>query len=337
MRFLGAGATTWPVIRRLLAVVAALVAVTGFAYDKSASAATPSPTRGVVLVNTNLALENASAAGTGIVLTKNGEVLTNNHVIAGATTINVTIPATKRTHTADVLGYDLVHDVALLKLENASNLATATIGDSAKLRIGNATRAVGNANGAGKLVVTSGKVLALKQAIDVQQDDGSTAPLSNLIKTSARLVPGNSGGPLLNASGRVVGVDAAGSASTGTTVAPGYAIPINRALTIVKQIEALRSSTVVHIGATAFIGLQVQDAQNGVAVAGVYPGSPASTAGLQQGDVLTSVDGVSLANYKGLRTVLFGHHPGDTITIAYTDALGNAATATVTLASGPPQ
>jgi S1-C subfamily serine protease len=335
MRLLDAAATTWPVTRRLLALVAALVAVTGAAYDKSASAATPAPTKGVVLVNTNLALESASAAGTGIVLTKSGEILTNNHVIAGATTIKVTVPATKRTYTADVLGYDLVHDVALLKLENATNLAIATLGDSAKLRVGHATRAVGNAGGAGKLVVTSGKVIALKQAISVQQDDGEVAPLSNLIKTSARLVPGDSGGPLLNASGQVVGVDAAGSA--GATTAPGYAIPINRALTVVKQIEALRASTVVHIGDTAFIGLQVADTQTGVAVQGVYAGSPASTAGLQQGDVLASVDGVTLTSFKDLRTVLFSHHPGDTITIAYTDAQGNAATATVTLATGPPQ
>jgi S1-C subfamily serine protease len=228
-----------------------------------------------------------------------------------------------------------VHDVALLKLENATNLAIATLGDSAKLRVGHATRAVGNAGGAGKLVVTSGKVIALKQAISVQQDDGEVAPLSNLIKTSARLVPGDSGGPLLNASGQVVGVDAAGSA--GATTAPGYAIPINRALTVVKQIEALRASTVVHIGDTAFIGLQVADTQTGVAVQGVYAGSPASTAGLQQGDVLASVDGVTLTSFKDLRTVLFSHHPGDTITIAYTDAQGNAATATVTLATGPPQ
>ena len=111
-------------------------------------------------MNTNLALENGSAAGTGIVLTKNGEVLTNNHVIAGATTIRVTVPATKRSYTADVVGYDIVHDVALLKLENASNMTAATIGSSAKLAVGQPTRAVGNANGGGKLVVTSGKIVA---------------------------------------------------------------------------------------------------------------------------------------------------------------------------------
>ena len=285
-------------------------------------------------MNTNLALENGSAAGTGIVLTKNGEVLTNNHVIAGATTIRVTVPATKRSYTADVLGYDIVHDVALLKLENASNIATATIGNSAKLAVGQPTRAVGNANGGGKLVVTSGKIVALKQTVSVQSDDGEVGRLTNAIATSARLVPGDSGGPLLDKSGRVIGIDAAGSTSTN---APGFAIPINRALTVTRQIEALRASAFVHIGATAFIGLQVQDATNGIAIQGVYPGSPAESAGLAQGDVITSIDGASLAGLKDLRTALFAHHPGDSITVGFTDALGNAATAALTLAGGPPQ
>jgi len=334
MTLLEGAATNARMIRRLVVLVAALAVVTGAAFGGKATAATPSPTKGVVVVNTNLALENGAAAGTGIVLTKNGEVLTNNHVIAGATTIKVTVPATKRTYTADVLGYDIVHDVALLKLENASNLATATIGNSANVKVGQPTRAVGNAGGTGKLVVTSGKVLALKQTISVQQDDGEVAQLTNAISTSARLVPGDSGGPLLDKSGRVIGVDAAGS--TGTN-APGFAIPINRALTVTKQIEALRSSTSVHIGATAFIGLQVVSATNGVGIAGIYPGSPAESAGLAQGDVITSVDGTTLASFKDLRTALFAHHPGDSITVGYTDALGNAATTTLTLASGPPQ
>ena len=334
MCLLEAGATTPRVIRRLVPLVAALAVLVGAAFGGNAAAATPSPTKGVVLVNTNLALENGSAAGTGIVLTKNGEVLTNNHVIAGATTIKVTVPATKRSYTADVLGYDIVHDVALLQLENASNLATATIGNSATLKVGQPTRAVGNANGGGRLVVTSGKILALKQTVSVQQDGGDVGLLTNAIATSARLVPGDSGGPLLDRSGRVIGIDAAGS--TGTN-APGFAIPINRALTVTKQIEALRASTFVHIGATAFIGLQVQNATNGVAIQGVYPSSPAESAGLAQGYVMTSIDDASLASIKDLRAALFAHHPGDSVTVGYTDVLGHAATATLTLASGPPQ
>lgn len=322
-------------MRRDLVLAAAVLAA--FAVTGNAAAATPktpSPTKGVVIVNTDLALEQASAAGTGIVLTKDGQILTNNHVIAGATTIKVVVPATHRTYTADVMGYDVTDDIALLKLEGASNLATATTGNSAKLKVGQATRAVGNANGAGKLVVTKGKVVGLNRTISVQQEDGSFAKLANLVETTAKLVPGDSGGPLIDASGRVIGVDAAGSPSGSSSV--GFAVAINKALAITKQIAVSRASQLVHIGATAFIGIEAQDGPNGVLVGGVIPGSPAEAVGLAAGDVLTAIDGTTVTNSVDLRAVLFGHHPGDSITIAYTDADGNPATATVTLADGPP-
>ena len=329
------------VIRRVLPIVAVLAVLAGAVHARGAAAATPkatpSPTKGVVIINTNLGLQNGAAAGTGIVLTKDGEVVTNNHVIAGATAIKVIVPATKRSYVADVVGYDISDDIAVLKLEAASSLATATVGNSAKLKKGQPTRAVGNANGTGKLVTTSGKILALNQTIQVQQDDGEVVRLASLVKTSARLVPGDSGGPLIDKSGHVIGIDAAGSASVGSTSAPGYAISINHALALVRQIAALRASTLVHIGATAFVGLQVKDATGGVAVQVVVPGSPAESSGLVQGDVLTSIDGTPLSSFKDLRTILFGHHPGDSITIGYTDPLGNASTATLALASGPPQ
>ena len=325
-------------LRRVLPVVVALAVLAGAGKAHAASTpATSSPTKGVVLVNTNLGLENGTAAGTGIVLTKTGEVLTNNHVIAGATSIKVTVPATRRSYVADVIGYDITDDVALLKLQGAKNLATATMGNSANVKVGQATRAVGNANGNGKLVVTSGKVLALKQKIDVQQDTGEVAPLAYLIQTSAHLVPGDSGGPLIDKLGRVIGIDAAGSATTSATNAPGYAIAINHALTIVKQIAAFRSSALVHIGATAFMGIDVQPTGSGVVVADVRPGSPAASAGLAAGDVISSVDGTAISSLSSLRTVLFQHHPGDNVTVVYTDAFGTAVTATVTLTSGPPQ
>jgi S1-C subfamily serine protease len=322
-------------MRRHLPLAAAVVAA--FAVTGNAVAATPtttSPTKGVVIVKTDLALEQASAAGTGIVLTKDGQILTNNHVIAGATTIRVTVPATHKTYTADVMGYDPADDIALLKLEGASNLATATTGNSAKLKIGQTARAVGNANGAGKLIVTKGKVVGLNRTISVQQEDGSFSKLANLVASTAKLVPGDSGGPLLDASGHVIGVDAAGSASGDSGV--GFAVAINKALTITKQIATSRASQLVHIGATAFIGIEAQDGPKGVLVGGVFPGSPAETAGLAAGDVITSIDGTTLTDSASLRTVLFGHHPGDSITIAYTDAAGNPGTATVTLADGPP-
>jgi S1-C subfamily serine protease len=319
----------------VFAAVAAFIAAVGVGR---ANTATIAPTRGVVLINTNLALQNASAAGTGIVLTKTGEVLTNNHVIAGATTIKVTVPSTKRTYTANVLGYDISDDIALLKLQGASNLATVTRGNSAKLKVGQFSRAVGNAQGGGKLVMTTGRVTAVNQSITVQDDNGEVAQLSGLIETSAKLVPGDSGGPLLDSLGRVIGVDAAGSPTFSfNQSAPGYAIPINRAATLATQIEAKRSSATVHIGATAFIGLTVQETDGGVAIGTIVPSSPAESAGLEQGDVITSLDGSPVNTFDDLRTTLFSKHPGDSITLAYTDTTGASTTTTLVLANGPPQ
>jgi S1-C subfamily serine protease len=321
---------------RRLAFVAAVL-ILGAAFNGTAFAAA-TPTKGVVLINTNLGLENASAAGTGIVLTKTGEVLTNNHVVAGATTIKVTVPATRRSYAANVVGYDISDDVALLQLSGATNLATATTGNSANLKIGQKASAVGNANGGGKLVVTSGQVIGLNQTISVHEDDGTVAQLGSLVETSAHLVPGDSGGPLLDASGRVIGMDAAGSPSLSFNgSAPGYAIAINHALGIVKLIAGGNSSALVHIGPTAFVGLQLADTPEGIAIQSVVPGSPAEAAGLAPGDLIVSADGTSLSLTTDLRTVLFAHHPGDSVAIGYTDAFGNAGTVTITLASGPPQ
>jgi S1-C subfamily serine protease len=324
-------------MRKALAVVAVTLAA-AWSGVAPASAATGTPTKGVVLVTTNLALENASAAGTGMVLTSNGEVLTNNHVIRGATTIKVIVPATHKTYTASVLGYDIADDVALIKMNGASKLATITKGNSSKLRVGQASTAVGNANGGGKLVITKGTVTGLNRSIQIRDDTGDVSTLRNLIQTSAHLVPGDSGGPLLDSLGRVIGMDAAGSAAASQDdAAPGYAIPINLALGLTRQIELHRASASVHIGDTAFIGIQVQATASGVSIGPLVPGSPAEKAGLQQGDVITSLDGTPVASFVDIRTFLFDKHPGDSVTLAYTDVSGNATQTTIVLASGPPQ
>ena len=316
---------------------AALVAVGALAGNAGAATKTTSFTQGVVLVTTNLAYENGSAAGTGIVLTKSGEILTNNHVIRGATTIKVTVPA-GRTYTASVLGYDISDDIALIKVNGGGNLATATRGNSATLKIGAPTTAVGNANGGGRLVITHGRVTGLNRSITVTDDQVGTAPLSGLIETSARLVPGDSGGPLLDAKGRVIGIDAAGSANAAFSAADGYAIPINKAISLIKLIEAGQATSLVHIGKTAFLGATVGEATaGGLTIGTVVPGLPAANAGLDHGWVITGVDGTTVQTLDDLRSILFAHHPGDTVSIDVVDPLGTSQTVSVTLGDGPPQ
>lgn len=324
---------------KLLVATAVLAAAAAGPADRAHATTAPAPllTRGVVLVETNLAYQNAQAAGTGIVLTSSGEVLTNNHVIRGATTITVIVPATNAKYSASVLGYDVDDDVALIKLDGASHLATATRGNSARLVAGQVTHAVGNANGAGRLVTTTGKITGLRRSIAVQNDDGTTSRLTGLVQTSARLVPGDSGGPLLDAKGRVVAVDAAGSPNYRFEASDGYAIPINKALSLVKLMEKRTATPLVHIGKTAFLGVSVSAAPQGLTVQSVVPGGAAASAGIRKGDVITSLDGSSIASLDDLRTALFKHHPGDAVTLGIEDVLGDPTQASITLADGPPQ
>jgi S1-C subfamily serine protease len=216
--------------------------------------------------------QGATAAGTGIVLTSNGEVLTNNHVIRGATSIKVTDVGNGRTYTAKVVGYDASRDVAVIQLQNASGLTTANLGDSSGVQTGDAVTALGNAGGKGGTPsVASGAVTALNQSITAS-DEGSGAnseQLSGLIETNADIQPGDSGGALVNSYGEVIGMNTAASSGTqfqsesGQSAAQAYAIPIDKAESIAKQIEAGQSSSSVHIGATAFLGIETDGSNSG--------------------------------------------------------------------------
>lgn len=297
---------------------------------------------GVVVVETNLAYQNGAAAGTGMVLTPSGQVLTNNHVVRGATTIKVVVPEAHRTYAARVLGYSVGADVALLQLKNAAGLATISLGRSATLVRGQSVTAVGNAGGTGSLAVTTGKITGLRRSISVSDEQGGAVRLTGLVETSAALRPGDSGGPLLDASTRVIGIDTA--ASTGFSFrgsgSDGYAIPIDRAMSIVKTIRAGHTSALVHVGATAFLGVQVAPSSgdpSGELVTGVVPGSAADKAGIVAGDVITTVAGRTVTSAALVVTQLLARHPGETITIAWVDPSTGTHTATVTLDTGPPQ
>ncbi|HYZ55125.1 MAG TPA: trypsin-like peptidase domain-containing protein [Streptosporangiaceae bacterium] len=332
---------------------------------------------GLVDVNATLGYRKATSAGTGLVLTSTGEVLTNNHVIDGATSITVTDVENGRTYKATVVGYDASKDLAVLQLQRASGLKTVTLGDSSTVKVGQKVVAIGNAGGKGGTPsVVTGKVTALGQSITASDASSGTAEqLSGMIETSAPIQAGDSGGPLVNTAGQVIGIDTAASSSpavpTGQTQAStsgqnlgqsqtqatAFSIPINEAESIAAQIEAGTSSSTIHLGATAFLGIEASSASSagsgagggfgfggagdgstgtaGVTVIGTLSGSPAAQAGLTAGDEITSLGGQTVTSESQIQSILAAHHPGDKISISWTDSFGQAHTATIVLAAGP--
>jgi S1-C subfamily serine protease len=379
---------------------------------------------GIVDVVTNLGYQGGKAAGTGMVLTSTGEVLTNNHVIDGATSIKATDIGNGRTYTAKVVGYDKTHDVAVLQLQNASGLQTVTL-SSASPQTGQKVIALGNALGKGGTPsVVSGRINGLGQSITAS--DGGAADserLTGMIGHNAPIQPGDSGGPLVNTEGEVIGMNTAASDSSASgspsqssqaqTATQAFAIPITRASSIADQIQAGTSSSTVHIGATAFLGVETSPSSTGsfggnfpgfggnggsggnipgfggnggsggnipgfggnggdipgfggnfpgfggdiggyiggfgggstngggsttgggVAISGVVSGSAAAQAGLAAGDQITSVAGHTVTSSSQIQSVLGNYHPGNKISISWTDQSGQSHTATVTLSAGP--
>jgi S1-C subfamily serine protease len=305
----------------------------------------------LVDVNVTFGYQDAQGAGTGIVLTSNGEILTNNHVINGATSISVTDIGNGKSYSASVVGYDSTHDIAVLQLKNASGLKTAKIGNSSNVKVGQSVVAIGNAGGAGGTPSSAGgSVTALNQSITANDDlDGVSEQLTGLIETNANIQSGDSGGSLVNTDGKVIGVDTAASNqySFQGGGGQGYAIPINQAMSIADKIESGKGTSTIHVGSTAFLGVSVtSDSQNngqlggsgssGAQVAGVLNGGAAEAAGIQEGDVITSVDGTTINSSSDLSAALVSHHPGDKVKISWTDTAGQSHSATVELHSGPP-
>ncbi|HUI04264.1 MAG TPA: trypsin-like peptidase domain-containing protein [Acidimicrobiales bacterium] len=296
---------------------------------------------GVVDINTELGYDNGEAAGTGMVIESSGVVLTNNHVIDGATSISVTDVGNGQTYTATVVGSDSTSDVAVLRLAGASGLRTVPVGDSSSVAVGDAITAVGNAEGAGGTPSTAaGSVTALDQAITAQDEsENSSEQLSGLIQTDAILEPGDSGGPLVDGHGKVVGMDTAASSGFQfqAGASQGFSIPINQAMSIARQILSGKSSSTIHIGASALIGVRIQDGTfiSGAQVVTVQPDSPASQAGIVVGDVITGLAGQAVDSASSLSTLMRQHHPGDAVKVVWVDTSGQQHSAVVHLATGP--
>ena len=258
---------------------------------------------GLVDIVSNLGLQQAESAGTGLVLTPSGEILTNNHVIKGATAIKVRDIGNGRTYPAKVVGYDQSRDIAVIQAVGASGLQTAALGDSSTVKVGDKVVALGNALGKGGTPsVAVGHVAGLGASIMASDEGaGTSEQLTGLIHHTAPIQPGDSGGPLVSNTGKVIGIDTAASGSSGfqfqqSARTQAFAIPINDAVALAQQIEAGQASATIHIGPTGLLGVGVQSASqaassgisagSGAVVEQALPGTPAARAGITAGDVI---------------------------------------------------
>ncbi|MGV0815280.1 trypsin-like peptidase domain-containing protein [Mycolicibacterium boenickei] len=319
------------------AVVAPITPAAAAPGDPEAVAAQVEPS--VARIDTVVDYQQAYGIGTGIVLSPGGEVLTNYHVVQGANTISATVGGQK--FPADLVGYDRQHDIAVLQLHGAAGLPPAPIGDSRALAPGHLVVALGNAGGSGSpLTREVGTVSAFGRTVNAEDElTGSTDEIGGLIEFAAPVRAGDSGGPMVNSAGQVVGMTTA--ASVNFRMGPGgkgFAIPINDAMGIAGQIRARIPSDTVHVGPPTMLGVGVRTAQQqsgGVIVQDVVRGGPAEAAGLIPGDLLTAIDDTRLDSARTLTLVLDRHYPGDVIGLTWVDRAGQQHTGKATLAAGP--
>jgi S1-C subfamily serine protease len=319
-----------------------------------------------------------------MVISKSGLVLTNNHVIDQTTGLTATLVSTGQKFKAKWLGYDKTDDVALIQIEGASGLRTVPLGNSSTVKMGDSVVAIGNAQGAGgKPTVVGGAITQLNQTITASDQLGGTETLHGMLQTNAQIVEGDSGGPLANMAGQVIGMDtAASSGSFGNTTSDvGFAIPINRALAIARQIRGGHGSPTVTIGPSGFLGVlvpsqkassasspaqqqQLQLSQQGsggipgtaclanqqnagvpqtiapvstgTLVLGDLCNTPADSAGITAGDVITAVAGHAVGSPDSLSAVLQGYRPGATISVSWVDTSGGRHVANLGLLPHPP-
>ena len=297
------------------------------------------------------------AAGTGMLVTANGEILTNNHVVDQATKIRVSIAGRSGTFAARVLGVDPSADVALIKVDGLSHLPHVSLGNSAAAKVGDAVIAIGNALGyGGTPTTTTGAITALNRTITASEQGGFAGPyqetLNGLFQFDAAIQPGDSGGPLVNSAGQVIGMDTAAAQSDFGQSAVGFAVPINAARTIANQIASGNASANVLLGESPFLGVATTEngsglgsfglggtgnsgASSGVQISYVIQNSPAAQAGLQGGDSITSIDGTTTNSWPGVQRLIGGKKPGDQITVTYLDQSNNQQVKTLTLAGIP--
>jgi S1-C subfamily serine protease len=312
--------------------------------------------------------EGATAAGTGLVMTSDGEILTNNHVVDGATSIKVTVTSTGKSYTANVVGTDATDDIAVLQLVDASGLKTMPIGDSDSVKVGDKVTAQGNAGGVGGTPSkVTGSVTALDQSITASDEGSSDSEqLSGLIETDAAIVAGDSGGPL-SIGGQVIGIDTAASASNGgqtqfggqgfgsssssSSTSEGYAIPIKTALTIAHKIVTGQASSTIHIGLHGFLGVELAtentgtgssgsfggQSQGGFGGGGFYGSNGYSSGSGTSGGTTTTTSGATISGVvSGGASEAAGLSAGDVITKVDSTTIDSATTLDTAMADTKP-
>jgi len=326
----------------------------------------------VVNISTRLdALEGGGrAAGTGMIVSRNGEIVTNNHVVQGADTVAVSIRG-HGTHPAAVIGADPAADIAVLRVTGLSGLPAVRFGDSALVAVGNQVLAIGNALGlGGRPTVSQGIISATGRSITASDQTGSNPErLHGLLQTDAPIAPGNSGGPLVDAAGAVIGMDTAAASATAGGASLGFAIPANTIRTIAGEITAHKRLPGLVFGRRPFLGIEVVNSSqaaaaagpfggfgnpfgafgspfgpgpaattpggaHGVIVAAVDPASPAARAGITSGDVITTVDGHATPTTAALSRQISAHRPGQVVLLAVSTRHGDR-TVQVRLGPGP--
>ena len=338
---------------------------------------------GLVDIISTLQYNSETAEGTGMILSADGLVLTNNHVIDQSTSVKAIQVDGGRTYRARVLGYDATDDVALLQLEGASRLPVVNFGNSDQISIGTPVLALGNAEGRGGATPAPGIINALNRSIKASDEgSGGTENLHNMLQTSAQIQQGDSGGALANNAGQVIGMITAANTSPGQAGGTiGFAIPINTALNIARQVASDASSSTVYVGTPGFLGVvlaqstssspqqqardeqawlaqngggaslgggscienntqlstpqNVAPASSGVLVIDAFCGTAVNQAGLEPGDVITSVNGHAVTTPGSLRGATGNYHPGEVVSIGWEDISGGRHSTAVTLGPGP--
>jgi len=294
------------------------------------------------IVNINGVVPGGFIAGTGMVLTPGGIVLTNNHVVADTTSLTAQLAGRGPVYRATVIGVDPTQDVAVIQLEGAQGLPATPFDLSGSLDIGDPVTGLGNALGRdGAPVPATGTVTSLDETIFVEDEDATIMEtLDGVVCFNAPIQPGDSGGPLLNASGRVIGMDTAGSLNTATGAGAtwGCAIPITRAMSIAEEIEGGTPSPYIESGHRGILGVAVatRSGITGCVLTTITPGDAAAAAGMTVGDVITAVGGVAVTSTADFNVVMQDRRPGDSVTVMWRDVAGRVHSAVAVLSAGPP-